>query len=89
MSTLLFLHGVGGGRAAWDRQIPYFSSLGHRAHAWDQPGYGGTSLIDPYDLEQIAGALRRLIESRVQISSVLPAKSKIKSSHDRLGFFVV
>ena len=63
MSTLLFLHGVGGGRAAWDRQIPYFSALGHRAHAWDQPGYGGTSLIDPYDLEQVAGALRRLIES--------------------------
>ncbi len=63
MSTLLFLHGVGGGRAAWDRQVPYFSALGHRSHAWDQPGYGGTSLIDPYDLEQVAGALRRLIES--------------------------
>lgn len=63
MSTLLFLHGVGGGRAAWDSQIPYFSALGHRAYAWDQPGYGGTSLIDPYDLEQVAGALRRLIET--------------------------
>lgn len=63
MSTLLFLHGVGGGHAAWDRQLPYFSALGHRVHAWDQPGYGGTSLIDPYDLEQVAGALRRLIES--------------------------
>ncbi len=63
MSTLLFLHGVGGGPAAWDQQLPYFSALGHRVHAWDQPGYGGTSLIDPYDLEQVAGALRRLIES--------------------------
>jgi len=63
LSTLLFLHGVGGGRAAWERQVPYFSSLGHRLHAWDQPGYGDTSLIDPYDLEQVAGALRRLIES--------------------------
>lgn len=63
MSTLLFLHGVGGGRAAWDRQVPYFSALGHRTHAWDQPGYGGSALVEPYDLEQVSGALRRLIES--------------------------
>ena len=63
MSTLLFLHGVGGGRAAWDRQVPYFSALGHRTHAWDQPGYGGSALVEPYDLEQVAAALRRLIES--------------------------
>ncbi len=63
MSTLLFLHGVGGGRAAWDRQLACFSALGYHAHAWDQPGYGGTSLVDPYDLQQLAAALQRLIES--------------------------
>jgi 3-oxoadipate enol-lactonase len=75
LSTLLFLHGVGGGRAAWDRQVPYFSALGHRTHAWDQPGYGGTSLLDPYDLEQVAGALRRLIESLVSEPVVLVGHS--------------
>jgi pimeloyl-ACP methyl ester carboxylesterase len=63
LSTLLFLHGVGGGRAAWDRQLPYFSALGHRAHAWDQPGYGGAPAVEPYDLEQVSTALQRLIES--------------------------
>lgn len=63
MSTLLFLHGVGGGHAAWDRQVPYFAALGHRTHAWDQPGYGGSALVEPYDLEQVCGALRQLIES--------------------------
>jgi len=63
LSTLLFLHGVGGGRAAWDRQLPYFSALGQRAHAWDQPGYGGTPAVEPYDLEQVSAALQRLIES--------------------------
>jgi len=63
LSTLLFLHGVGGGHAAWNRQVPYFAALGYRAHAWDQPGYGGTALVDPYDLEQVCGALQRLIES--------------------------
>jgi pimeloyl-ACP methyl ester carboxylesterase len=75
LSTLLFLHGVGGGRAAWDRQVPYFSALGHRTHAWDQPGYGGTSLLDPYDLEQVAGALRRMIESLVSEPVVLVGHS--------------
>jgi 3-oxoadipate enol-lactonase len=63
LSTLLFLHGVGGGRAAWDRQLPYFSALGHRVHAWDQPGYGSAPAVNPYDLEQVSAALRQLIES--------------------------
>jgi pimeloyl-ACP methyl ester carboxylesterase len=29
--------------------------------AWDQPGYGGTEPVEPYDLEQVAAALRRHI----------------------------
>jgi pimeloyl-ACP methyl ester carboxylesterase len=61
VSTLLFLHGVGGGHAAWDRQLPYFAQRGYRALAWDQPGYGGTQPVDPYDLEQVATALKRRI----------------------------
>jgi 3-oxoadipate enol-lactonase len=61
VSTLLFLHGVGGGHAAWDRQIPYFTARGHRALAWDQPGYGGAPLAEPYDLDQVAAALKRQI----------------------------
>ena len=62
MSTLLFLHGVGGGRAAWDRQVPYFTRLGYRVLAWDQPGYGAAAMVEPYDLEQVAGALRGVLE---------------------------
>jgi pimeloyl-ACP methyl ester carboxylesterase len=61
VSTLLFLHGVGGGQAAWDRQLPYFIARGYRALAWDQPGYGGTRPVAPYDLEQVATALKRRI----------------------------
>ena len=61
MSTLLFLHGVGGGHAAWDRQLPYFAARGYRALAWDQPGYGGAELVEPYDLERLAAALSRRI----------------------------
>ena len=59
MSTLLFLHGVGGGHAAWDRQLPYFAQRGYRALAWDQPGYGRAPMVEPYDFEQVAAALVR------------------------------
>jgi 3-oxoadipate enol-lactonase len=63
VTHLLFLHGLGGGHHAWDRQLPFFAARGYAAHAWDQPGYGHSPLVEPYDLEQVSEALRRLIES--------------------------
>lgn len=65
--ALLFLHGVGGGGGAWDRQLPYFAARGYRALAWDQPGYGGTKPVEPYDLGQVATALKRSIGSEPAI----------------------
>src|SRR5688572_17731859 len=62
-SPLLFLHGLGGGHHAWDRQLPYFSARGFPSHAWDQPGYGESETVEPYDLEQVASSLKRLIEA--------------------------
>ncbi len=63
MTPLLFLHGVGGGHHAWERQLPHFSALGYPSHAWDQPGYGHSASVEPYDLEHICASLARLIES--------------------------
>ena len=63
MTHLLFLHGLGGGHHAWDDQLQFFSARGYAAHAWDQPGYGHSLAVEPYDLEQVAASLRRLIES--------------------------
>jgi 3-oxoadipate enol-lactonase len=63
VTHLLFLHGVGGGHHAWDRQLPYFAALGYPSHAWDQPGYGHSPTVVPYDLEQVAESLKRLILS--------------------------
>ena len=63
MTPLLFLHGVGGGHHAWERQLPYFSALGYPSHAWDQPGYGHSASVEPYALERICDSLARLIES--------------------------
>jgi pimeloyl-ACP methyl ester carboxylesterase len=62
MTSLLFLHGLGGGHHAWERQLPYFAGQGYAAHAWDQPGYGHSPIVEPYDFEQICAALARLIE---------------------------
>lgn len=61
MTSLVFLHGVGGGHHAWDAQLPFFAARGYGAHAWDQPGYGESPMVDPYDLEQVSAALARLI----------------------------
>lgn len=63
MTPLVFLHGVGGGHHAWEDQVPYFGGLGYPSHAWDQPGYGTSALVEPYDLEQVSAALARLIEA--------------------------
>ncbi len=63
MTPLVFLHGVGGGHHAWEKQLPYFSSLGYPSHAWDQPGYGHSPMIEPYDLEHVSASLARLIEA--------------------------
>lgn len=63
MTPLVFLHGVGGGHHAWERQLPHFARLGYPAHAWDQPGYGESATVEPYDFEQVSAALRRLIEA--------------------------
>ena len=62
MTSLVFLHGVGGGHHAWDAQLPFFAANGYGAHAWDQPGYGESAIVEPYDLEQISAALIRLVE---------------------------
>jgi pimeloyl-ACP methyl ester carboxylesterase len=63
LSPLLFLHGVGGGHHAWELQLPYFGGLGYPSHAWDQPGYGHSATVEPYDLEHVAASLARLVES--------------------------
>jgi len=63
VTPLVFLHGVGGGHHAWERQLPYFAGLGYPSHAWDQPGYGHSPSVEPYDLERISASLARLIES--------------------------
>jgi pimeloyl-ACP methyl ester carboxylesterase len=62
MTTLVFLHGIGGGHAAWDKQVAFFNSRGYASHAWDAPGYGGTPQIEPYSFQNVARALEKCID---------------------------
>ena len=71
MTTLVFLHGVGGGHAAWDDQLAYFGARGYRVLAWDQPGYGGSPMVEPYDLEHIVVALQATIAREAGEPAVL------------------
>jgi len=57
VAPLVFLHGLGGGKAVWDRQVAHFSALGYRCTAWEQPGYGQSPAVEPYTFEKIAEAL--------------------------------
>jgi 3-oxoadipate enol-lactonase len=59
VTPLVFLHGLGGGHAAWDRQVEHFGRRGYRCLAWDQPGYGGTPSVEPYTLQTVTDALER------------------------------
>lgn len=59
--ALVFLHGIGGGAAAWTTQLDAFATLGYRAIAWDMPGYGSSAMIEPYTMAAAADALAALI----------------------------
>lgn len=69
--ALVFLHGLGGGHAAWEDQLPYFAARGYRAVAWDQPGYGASPMVEPYDLQQVSAALQRLLDHLGRSPAVL------------------
>jgi len=71
VTALVFLHGVGGGRGAWDDQVAFFSARGYRSHAWNQPGYGDAPRVEPYDLECIAAAAQATIEREAGEPAVL------------------
>ncbi|AOY93197.1 alpha/beta hydrolase [Cupriavidus sp. USMAA2-4] len=61
--TVVLLHGIGGGKAAWPEQLAALARAGYRALAWDMPGYGDSALIDPYDFDGLAAALAPLLQA--------------------------
>jgi 3-oxoadipate enol-lactonase len=61
--AIVFLHGVGGGRQAWAPHQAHVAAQGWRSLAWDMPGYGDSPVVRPYDFEQLATAVWRMVDA--------------------------
>jgi pimeloyl-ACP methyl ester carboxylesterase len=61
-TAVYLLHGVGGGKEAWGPNLEPLADSGYRVIAWDTPGYGKSPLVEPYNVKNVAAALRQLIE---------------------------
>lgn len=69
-TTVLMLHGIGGGHLAFAPQVETLASIGYRAVAWDMPGYGRSAPIEPYTFKGLAQACVDLIDA-LQCDSVV------------------
>ena len=61
-TTVLMLHGIGGGHDAFAHQMQPLADAGFHAVAWDMPGYGHSATIDPYDFETLAERCLDLVD---------------------------
>lgn len=59
--SIIFLHGLGGSRTAWEPQL---EDLGDtwRCVAWDMPGYGASAPVDTLSFAAIADAVVGLLD---------------------------
>jgi 3-oxoadipate enol-lactonase len=62
-TTVLMLHGIGGGHLSFAPQVETFATAGYRAVAWDMPGYGHSAPIEPYTFKGLAQSCIALIET--------------------------
>ncbi len=60
--AVLFLHGLGGTRSAWEPQLEGLAHR-HRCIAWDMPGYGASAPLPVLTFPAIAAAVVRLLDT--------------------------
>lgn len=70
-TAVFLLHGVGGGKEAWERNQPALAGHGYRTIAWDMPGYGVSQPLASCSNASLAEALKTLIEHTAAKRSVL------------------
>lgn len=61
-TTVLMLHGIGGGHQAFAHQMRPLADAGFHAVAWDMPGYGHSATVDPYGFDTLAEQCIELID---------------------------
>lgn len=59
--VIVFLHGLGGSRTAWEPQLEALSDR-WRCVAWDLPGYGASEPIEPLTFPAVADAVVSLLD---------------------------
>jgi 3-oxoadipate enol-lactonase len=74
-TTLVFLHGIGGGKMGFQSSVDYFASLGYRALAWDMPGYGDSALNGALSFASLAQSLEQLLDKAQVPKAVLVGHS--------------
>ena len=76
---VVLLHGVGGGRSAWDdsgsNTGAVLAAAGHAVLPLDFPGYGLSANIEPYDLAGMAAALQATLAALALGPAVLVGHS--------------
>ncbi len=76
---VVLLHGVGGGRGAWDADGSdtgaALAAAGHAVLAMDFPGYGLSATIEPHDLAGLAAALQATLAALALAPVVLVGHS--------------
>lgn len=61
-ATIVFLHGLGGTRTAWEPQLEALSD-DYRCVAWDMPGYGASAPIENLTFATTAAAVVALLDA--------------------------
>ena len=74
-ATLVFLHGIGGGKKGFQSSVDYFAEQGYRALAWDMPGYGESPLDGTLSFESLAASLEALLDAAKVKQAVLVGHS--------------
>ena len=74
-TTLVFLHGIGGGKKGFQSSVDYFAEQGFRALAWDMPGYGDSQLDGSLSFESLAASLEAMLDAAKVEQAVLVGHS--------------
>lgn len=59
---VVFLHGLGGTRTSWEPQLADLCDT-FRCVAWDMPGYGASSPVEPLTFPAVAAAVIELLDT--------------------------
>ena len=78
---VLFLHGAGGGYRSFAPQVERFAMAGFRAVAWDMPGYGSSTPVEPYGVRGLAQSCVNLIEALLPEDAAGAARSVALVGH--------